>query len=167
MKNWNELLVHEIEDLYDAEKQLVKALPKLAKGASDPELKQAFEVHLAETEIHVQRLEQVANLLNKKLGEISCEGMKGLIKEGDGILKVKDGEPEIVDCALMGAAQKIEHYEIVAYESAIGLAEQLGLDQVADLLQQTLNEEVAASDKLAELNGEEVTDEEISEVAAG
>lgn len=167
MKNWNELLIHEITDLYDAEKQLVRALPKLAQGATDPGLKQAFENHLAETEIHVQRIEQVAKLLKKKLGEMTCEGMKGLIKEGDGILKVKDGEPEIIDAALMGAAQKVEHYEMVAYESVIGLAEELGLEQVAVLLQQTLNEEVAASEKLEELSGEEMADEEISEAAAG
>lgn len=167
MKNWNELLVHEIEDLYDAEQQLVKALPKLAKGAANPELKQAFESHLAETEIQVQRLEQVAKLLKKKLGEMTCEGMKGLIKEGDGILKEKAGEPEIIDAALIGAAQKVEHYEMVAYESAIHLAEQLGLDEVADLLQQTLTEEIAASDKLSELSGEDEELEDMSEVAAG
>jgi ferritin-like metal-binding protein YciE len=167
VKNWKELLVHEMADLYDAEQQLVKALPKLAEGASDPELKQAFENHLAETEIHVQRLEQAAKLLGKKLGQVTCEGMKGLIKEGDGILKVKDGEPEIVDAALMGAAQKVEHYEMLSYESLISLSEQLGLEQVAALLQQSLDEEVAASDKLAELSGEEEAEEEISEAAAG
>lgn len=161
MKNWNELLVHEIEDLYDAEKQLVKALPKMAQGAADPMLKQAFESHLAETEIHVQRLEQVAQLLGQELGSMTCEGMKGLIKEGDGILKEKQkAEPEILDAALTGAAQKVEHYEMVAYESAIHLADQLGLEEVAELLEQTLTEEMAASNKLSELAGEEESGED-------
>lgn len=167
MKNWNELLVHEIEDLYDAEQQLVKALPKLAKGATDPELKQAFESHLAETEIHVQRLEKVAKLLKKRLGEMTCEGMKGLIKEGEGILKEKDGQPEIIDAALIGAAQKVEHYEMVSYESAIHLAEKLGFEEVAELLQQTLTEEMAASDKLVELSGEGEIGEGLTAAAAG
>lgn len=164
MKDWNELLEHEVQDLYDAERQLIEALPKMAQKAASPELKMAFEEHTAETEIQAQRLEQVARILGiEDLGKITCEGMKGLIKEGEGILKEKDGDPEIIDFALIGAAQKVEHYEMVAYQSVIHLAEQLGLEEVADLLQETMNEEIAASDKLSELSGEEELDEEMDE----
>lgn len=154
MKNWNELLFHQIDELYDAERQLLEALHKMALGAGSPRLQRALGSHLAETEIHVERLEQAAQLLKLKLGRTVCEGMRGLIEEAGPRLE-EDGVPEIRDAALIGVAQKVEHYEMVAYESAIELAQQLGFGVAAMLLKKTLAEEVAVSRKLVELAGGE------------
>lgn len=150
------LLEHEIKDLFSAETQLVKALPKMAKAASDRELKEAFTSHLEETKVHVERLEQVADILGSTPRGKSCKAMKGLIEEGEETIK-EDGDPNILDLALIGAAQKVEHYEIAGYGTARSLAECLGLDDVVSLLQETLDEEGEADQKLTGI-AETVTD---------
>jgi len=147
-----ELLIHSIKDLYSAETQLVKALPKMAKAATDPDLKAGFETHLEETQTHVQRLEQVAELLGATPRGKSCAAMKGLVEEGEETIK-EEGEPSILDLALIAAAQKVEHYEISGYGSARALAEALGNQDVVDLLQLTLDEESATDEKLTAAAG--------------
>lgn len=144
------LYVHELQDLYSAETQLVKALPQLAKGANASELKTAFQEHLAQTKLHVQRLEQVLEGMGESTSGDKCKGMAGLIKEGRDLLK-QDGLPGVVDTALIAAAQKVEHYEISGYGSARTMANMLRLDDAADLLQQTLNEEKQTDERLTEL----------------
>jgi ferritin-like metal-binding protein YciE len=134
------LLAHEIKDLYSAENQLVKALPKMAKAASSEALQAAFKTHLEETKGHVSRLEEVAELLGTTPKGKVCKAMKGLVEEGSETIE-EEGAPIIKDLALIGAAQKVEHYEISGYGTARALAEALGLDDVVALLQATLDEE--------------------------
>jgi ferritin-like metal-binding protein YciE len=150
-----DLLVQEIKDLYSAEKQLVKALPKMAKAASTPALKQGIEKHLEETKGHVERLEQIATLLDASPRGKACKAMEGLLEEGSEVIG-EDGEDSIKDLALIGAAQKVEHYEIAAYGTARALAESLGMDEVAELLQTTLDEE-GATDKALTSVAEEIS----------
>jgi ferritin-like metal-binding protein YciE len=141
-----ELLVDEMRDLYNAETQLTKALPRMAKKASNPELKRAFETHLRETEGQIQRLQKIFEKLGKKPTGKKCAGMEGLIEEG----KEKMGEEmdeDTMDAALISVAQKVEHYEIAGYGTARTWAQQLGDEQTAKLLQQTLDEE-GKTDKL-------------------
>src|SRR5882672_2809111 len=141
-----DLLIEELKDLYDAEKQLVKALPKMAKAASNDGLKEAFESHLEETKGHVQRLEQAFQLLEEKAKSKPCEAMKGLIAEGQETMQEDFSEP-LLDSAIICAAQKVEHYEIAGYGTVCAWARSLGLEDVADLLDQTLAEEKAADEK--------------------
>jgi ferritin-like metal-binding protein YciE len=148
--NLRDALVDEIKDLYNAEKQLVKALPKMAKAASSDELRDAFETHLEETEGHVARLEQVFELLDEKPRGKHCAGMAGIVEEGSEKLQ-EDMEDTVLDASLIGAAQKVEHYEICAYGTVSAWAEALGLNEVAELLNQTLEEEKAADEKLTAL----------------
>ena len=136
----NVLLVQEIKDLYSAETQLVKALPKMAKAAANPKLKEGFTTHLAETKEHVTRLEEVAELLGASPKGKVCKAMKGLVEEGAETIE-ESGDPTIKDLALITAAQKVEHYEISGYGSARALAEALGHDDIVALLEATLNEE--------------------------
>ncbi|HVT98702.1 MAG TPA: ferritin-like domain-containing protein [Acidobacteriaceae bacterium] len=152
MKNENlrELLVEELKDLYSAENQLTKALPKVAKNASDPELKKAIESHLKETEGHVARLEQIFEKLEGSPRGKTCEGMKGLITEADERIK-EGGEPAVLDAGLIADAQRVEHYEISAYGSARTFANLLGEKEIARLLEQTLKEEKAADEKLTSI----------------
>ncbi len=140
------LLAQEIKDIYSAENQLVKALPKMAKAATSPELKEAFTTHLEQTKVHVQRLEEVAKLLEITPKGKVCKAMQGLVEEG-GEATEEDGEGMIIDLALIGAAQRVEHYEIAAYGTVRALAEALGLDKVVKILQTTLDEE-GNTDKL-------------------
>lgn len=149
------LLVQEIKDLYSAETQLVKALPKMAKAASDPELKKAFTDHLEETKVHVQRLEKVAKLLDASPKGKTCKAMQGLVEEGGEAIE-EEGDPSVKDFALIIAAQKVEHYEISGYGSTRALAEILGLDDVAELLTETVDEEGNA-DKLLTSIAERIT----------
>ena len=148
--NLREALVEEIKDLYNAEKQLVKALPKMAKGASSDELREAFESHLEETEGQVARLERVFELLDEKPRGKHCAGMAGIIEEGSEKLQ-EDMEDSVLDANLIASAQKVEHYEISAYGTAIAWAEALELSDVAQVLQETLEEEKAADEKLTAL----------------
>jgi ferritin-like metal-binding protein YciE len=145
-----ELLVDELKDLYSAETQIVKALPKMMKAAGSPELKRAFERHLEETRRQVERLNQIADNLDIKLTGKKCKGMEGLIEEGKEIME-EDLDENAVDAGLIGAAQKVEHYEIAAYGTARTHAQLLGLTKVARLLQQTLDEEGATDKKLTAL----------------
>jgi ferritin-like metal-binding protein YciE len=140
-----DLFDHEIADLYDAESQLVAALPKLAQAASNNELRSAFQHHLDETRDHVRRLEDIRGQIGSSLTE-QCDGMRGLIREGDEIV-MGSGDPAVKDAALISAAQRVEHYEIAAYGTARTLADELDLDEASDLLDQTLDEESNA-DKL-------------------
>jgi len=151
----HELMVDELKDLYSAENQLLKALPKMAKKASSPELKEAFTSHLKETEGHAKRLQQIAKLLAVDLGGKKCHAMEGLIEEGSEVLE-EDGPEAVIDSALIGAARRVEHYEMAAYCSTRGMAEELGSNQVAKLLEETTNEEEAADNKLKALGQDEI-----------
>jgi len=148
--NLRESLVDEIKDLYNAEKQIVKALPKMVKGATSDELREAFESHLEETENQVTRLERVFELLDEKPRGKHCAGMAGILEEGSDILQ-EDAEDVVMDAMLIAGAQKVEHYEITAYGTAIAWAEALGLSEVAQVLGESLAEEKAADEKLSAL----------------
>lgn len=146
----DELLEDELKDLYDAETQLVKALPQMAKAAESSDLRTAFEKHLEQTRVHMQRVEEICNDLKiKPLGK-TCVGMKGAIKEGEEVIQ-SDMESEPKQAALIGAAQRVEHYEIAAYGTARAHARQLGYLKAFDLLSQTLNEEKDTDQKLTQL----------------
>jgi len=144
------VLGESVRDLYSAESQLVKALPKMAKAASHPDLKTAFTAHLAETKVQAERLEKVCELLGVKAKGKTCKAMKGLVEEGSEIIE-EDGTPAAKDAALIEAAQKVEHYEIAGYGTCVTFANVLGLTEVAALLKETLNEEKAADKKLSAL----------------
>jgi ferritin-like metal-binding protein YciE len=141
------LYVDELRDLYNAENQLLKALPKMAKAASSEELKNAFEKHLEQTEMHVQRLEQVFEELDQTPKGKTCRAMKGLIREGSEILE-EEGDPSVLDAGIIVAAQKVEHYEIAGYGSVRTFAELLGQQKAVELLQTTLDEESEANELL-------------------
>ena len=145
-----ELLVDELKDLYSAENQILKALPKMAKAAGSPELKRAFERHLEETKRQVERLDQIGDQLDVRMTGKRCKGMAGLIEEGNELIQ-EDMDQDALDAGLIGAAQKVEHYEIAGYGTARTHAEMLGYTKVARLLQQTLNEEGATDKKLSQL----------------
>jgi ferritin-like metal-binding protein YciE len=147
-----EVLLDELRDMYSAENQLVKALPKLAKGAKNAKLKELFTKHLEETKGQVERLKQVfAHLEEKPTGE-HCEGMAGIVEEGKTALE-KDEEGASFDCGLIGAALRTEHYEIAGYQATISMAKTLGMQDVIDLLTENLNEEMAAAAKVTEAAG--------------
>lgn len=150
MNPLEELLVDELKDLYSAENQIIKALPRMAKAATSPELRRAFERHLEETRRQVERLDQIGEELEVKMTGKKCKGMEGLIAEGRELIE-EDLEEDALDAGLIGAAQKVEHYEIAAYGTARTHAEMLGFKKVAKLLQQTLNEEGATDKKLTQL----------------
>jgi ferritin-like metal-binding protein YciE len=143
-----ELLVAEIRDLYDAEKRLTKAIPRMAKKASNPELKTALTNHLKETEGQVRRLERVFRHLGETPRGKACAGMRGIVEEGDEHVAEDYGDPSLRDTMIIGSAQRVEHYEMAAYMGAISHARLLGLDEVKDLLEETLEEEEAADKKL-------------------
>jgi ferritin-like metal-binding protein YciE len=146
-----ELYIDELRDLYNAETQLVKALPKMAKASANDQLREAFENHLRETSEHVSRLEQIFEQLGEKASGKKCLGMEGLVKEGSETMK-EDYEDEIKDAAIIGAAQRVEHYEIAGYGTVRALAELLGEDEHVSLIEQTLEEEKKADEKLTELS---------------
>jgi ferritin-like metal-binding protein YciE len=145
-----DLLVEQIRDLYDAEKQLVRALPKMAKAAGSDELRQAIQDHLEETTNQVERLERVFQQLDKPAKGKPCKGMRGLIEEGGEALEEEAEEP-LGDLALIAAAQRVEHYEIAGYGTARAMAEHLGQNEVVELLEETEEEEKAADSKLTEI----------------
>ena len=148
--NLNELLVHELKDLYDAEQRLTEALPQMAEAAHNPELKQAFLTHYQQTKTHVDRLEQVFSRLNQDADRETCPAMKGLIDEGSHMIKAS-GDPATLDAGLIGAAQKVEHYEIASYGTARNHAIRLGFRDVAATLQMTLDEEGDADKLLTQI----------------
>src|ERR1700683_2921578 len=149
-----DLFIDELKDVYDAENQLVKALPKMAKAANSPDLKTAFEEHLTQTEGHVRRLEQVFNELDEPAKGKKCKGMQGLIEEGSEMMKELKGEEEVLDAGLISAAQRVEHYEIAAYGTLRTYPELLGEDEAVKVLEETLEEEKEADSKLTEIAGE-------------
>jgi ferritin-like metal-binding protein YciE len=145
-----ELYVDELKDIYSAENQLVKALPKMAKAATSDELRTGFEEHLEQTRGHVQRLEQIFKALGEKPTGKKCKGMEGLVAEGQEMMK-EDFEDDLMDAALISAAQRVEHYEIAAYGTVRTYAELLGEDEAVTLLEQTLGEEKETDQKLSDL----------------
>jgi ferritin-like metal-binding protein YciE len=166
-----DVMLEELRDLYSAENQLVKALPKLAKAAEDDQLKQAFADHLRETTGQVERLKQVFSMLEEKPGGKHCNGMEGLIEEGKEAIEEKE-EGEAYDIGLIGAAARVEHYEIAGYTAVIAMANGLGHEKVAALLEETLSEENTAREKLegkiqeliaSAAKSEDTEDEEVAE----
>lgn len=158
MGNLRETFVEELRDLFDAEKQLLKALPKLAKAAENEDLKAAFEQHLEETEGQIERLKEVFQVFEEEPRGKKCKGMEGLIEEGSEMI-----EEEAGDAALICAAQKAEHYEIATYGSLAAWAKLLGEDQAVELLEENLQEEKAADEKLTEIAEAVVNAEEEQE----
>lgn len=150
IENLRELLIHELKDLYSAETQLVKALPKMAKAASDEDLVEAFEEHLEQTKGQVERLERVFEMLDAKPTGKTCEAMKGLVAEGEETIS-EDATDDVKDAALIAVAQKVEHYEIAGYGTVRTFANLLGEKEVASLLQETLDEEGETDKKLTEI----------------
>jgi ferritin-like metal-binding protein YciE len=146
------LFVEELRDLYSAENQITKALPKMANAATSKELKQAFEHHLRETEGQIERLEQICRILGTNPKGKTCEGIKGVIDEGNSMLKDAE-QGSVRDAALISAAQRVEHYEMAAYGTVRTYAQQLGQSQCAKLLEETLEEEKAADHKLTSIAG--------------
>lgn len=144
--NLNDLFLNQLEDLYDAEIRITDALPKMADAATSQELKSAFKQHLEQTRGHARRLEQIFNRLGKEPKRETCEAMKGLIREGSEMISAK-GDPSVHDAALIAAAQRVEHYEMAGYGTVRTFAQHLGLNDVAQTLQQTLDEE-GQTDKL-------------------
>jgi ferritin-like metal-binding protein YciE len=152
IKSLEALLIDELKDLYSAESQLIKALPKMADAASNPDLKKAFEGHLVETRGHAERLEKAVKLLATTAGGKTCHAMKGLIEEGSEAIEA-DAPDSVRDANLIGAAQRVEHYEMAAYGCARAFALKLGKTDIAALLQKTLDEEGAANKKLTTIAG--------------
>lgn len=144
------LYIHELKDLYSAEQQLVEALPKMVEAANDQELKEAFSSHLKETKTHVKRLETIFKSTEFEPKGHKCGAMEGLIEEGEELIK-SEIEPRVLDAALVAAAQRVEHYEMAGYGTARAYAEKLGHRDAADILQETLNEEGAANQKLTRM----------------
>lgn len=150
LRTLHDLYVNELKDLYNAEHQLLKALPKMAKAASAPELAKAFTDHLAETEGQIERLETIFKELKVSPKGKKCKAMEGLLEEGKEVM-AEDADPSVMDAALISAAQRVEHYEMAGYGCVRTFARLLGFDSAADLLQETLDEEGTADKKLTEL----------------
>lgn len=150
LKNLEDFLIDELKDLYSAEKQLTKAIPKMIKAATSPDLKKAFEDHLKETNEHVSRLEKISEMIGRGLGGKKCSAMEGLIEEGEDIIK-EEMTDEVRDVALIAAAQRVEHYEIAAYGCARTYARLCGYEDIMEYLQETLDEEGNANEKLNEI----------------
>ena len=150
MGTLHDAFIDELRDTYDAEKQLTKALPKLAKSAHSPDLRSAFEAHLTETQGHVERLEEVFQTIDEKARGKHCDGIAGIIEEGKSIME-EDFDETTMDACLIAAGQRAEHYEMAAYGTLIAWARAMGHTEAADLLQETLDEEKAADEKLSAL----------------
>jgi ferritin-like metal-binding protein YciE len=149
-----DLFVHALSDIANAERQLTKALPKLARAATDPTLAAAFKSHLAETRVQIERIDQVVELAGVRLKRLKCAAMEGLVEEGDEVM-AEIAKGPVLDAALIGAAQKVEHYEIASYGTLIAFARHLGMENAIPLLQETLDEEKATDRKLTALAEEE------------
>ena len=150
MESMQDLYLHELKDLYSAEKQILQALPKMAEKTNHNELRRAFEEHKTTTEEHVRRLETIFDELGTKPGGKKCKGMEGLIEEGRELIE-EDADPDVRDAALIGAAQRVEHYEIAGYGTARTYARQLGFNNHVELLQRTLDEEGQTDERLTKL----------------
>jgi ferritin-like metal-binding protein YciE len=158
IETMEDLFLEQIEDLYDAEQRLVKALPKMAKAATSAQLRTAFEDHLQETKGHVERLETIFSQLDKKAKAETCAAMKGLVEEGEEVVDSIDASP-LRDAGLIAAANRVEHYEMAGYGSARTFAETLGLTEAASLLERTLEEEKQADAKLTKLAESMINDQ--------
>jgi ferritin-like metal-binding protein YciE len=150
MKNLSDLFEHEIKDLYSAEKQLIDALPNMVKASSDKKLQDAFSNHLEETKTQFERIKQICDMLNINPGNTKCDAMEGLIEECDSMIK-EDAKADVKDAGLIACAQRVEHYEISGYGTAVRFAKELGHTEIAKILQTTLNEEYDADNKLDKL----------------
>jgi len=157
-KTMQDLFIHALSDVYSAEKQLTKALPKLARASTNTELKTAFETHLEETQGQIQRIDQIVELSGIKLKRVKCVAMEGLVEEGQEQIEEIEAGP-VRDAALIGAAQKVEHYEIASYGTLAALAKQLGQNDAMKLLLETLAEEKATDEKLSLLAEQKVSQE--------
>jgi ferritin-like metal-binding protein YciE len=158
--------IHELSDMYNAEKQLTKALPKMAKAASSARLIQAFKTHYRETEQQIQLLDEVANLCGIKLKREKCEAMAGLIEEGSQVIKEVEEGP-VRDAMLIAAAQKVEHYEIASYGTLVALADKLGMEDAADILEDILEQEKDTDEKLNSIAEREVNDQAMQTYKSG
>jgi len=161
MKTLKDLFEHLLQDLYSAENQLIEALPKTAKNANNPKLKEAFENHLEETKGHKERLEEVFEILGLSSKEETCKAMKGLIEEVESFIK-EAGSEEVMDAGLIAQAQRIEHYEISGYGTLVQYAKELGHNDIAKKLQKTLDEEYNADNKLNKLAESRINENAIS-----
>jgi ferritin-like metal-binding protein YciE len=157
LNSLRDLYIEELRDLHDAETQLVKALPKMADAAFDGQLKAAFATHLGQTKVHVSRLEEIFQQLGEKPSGETCRAMKGLIEEGKMIIEA-EGDDNVRDAGLIGAAQRVEHYEMAGYGTARALARRLGENTASEILQQTLNEEREADELLTDIAETEVNE---------
>lgn len=166
LKDMHSLFIHQIKDLYSAEKQLTRALPKMAKAATHEDLRHAFEEHFKETESQIKRLDKVCEELDISPRGSKCAAMEGLIEESKELLE-EDVQPEVLDAALICAAQRVEHYEIAGYGCVRSLAQQLGMDDLAEELQATLDEEKKANKKLNELALGHINEEAMSASSSG
>jgi ferritin-like metal-binding protein YciE len=155
LNSLKDLYIEQLNDLYNAEQQLVEALPKMEKAASSDKLKKAFSEHLKETKEHVKRLERIFGQMDMEADGEACKAMEGLVEEGDEIIE-EDGDPAVKDAGLIAAAQRVEHYEIAAYGTVCAYAKLLEEDAAVELLQQTLDEEGQADKKLTRLAEEQV-----------
>ena len=157
VKTLKDLFIHSLSDVYSAEKQLTRALPRLARAATTPELRQAFEQHLEETQGQIERIDRLVENNELRLKRVKCVAMEGLVEEGrEQIDEIEKGA--VLDAALIGAAQKVEHYEIATYGTLCALAKQLGMDEAAKLLDETLQEEKATDQKLSKLALQQVNE---------
>lgn len=163
-KTLSDLFEDGVKDIYYAEKKIVKTLPKMAKAASDPELKAGFEKHLTESEEHVARLEQIFELMGKPARGKTCPAIDGILEEGSEIMEEFKGLPAI-NSGLTAAAQAVEHYEIARYRTLSGWAQALGMGEAAALLEQTLDEEMATDEALVKLSQQGMTDRAMDEAA--
>ena len=161
IKDLKSLLVHELKDLYSAETQIVEALPKMAKAANAPKLEKAFQAHLAESKEQVKRLEKIFDGLDYEPTGHHCKGMEGLLKEGEDMVE-EDAPDDVKDAGLICSAQRVEHYEIAGYGCARTFARLLGMDDVADTLQKTLDEEFATDEKLTRIAEESINQEAVN-----
>jgi len=160
IETMDDLFLNELKDIYDCEKKLVKALPKMAKAVTSTELREAFQNHLEETKGHVQRLEEIFQHLGEKASASKCEGIEGIIDEGEEMMDAIEPSP-LLDAAIIAAAQKAEHYEISSYGSCRTFAQELGRNEVVQLLDQTLKEEKQADKKLTQIAETRVNEDAI------
>lgn len=161
LNNLEDLLHHELQDLYSAEKQMLKALPRMTRAAFHDDLKAAFRANLRQTEMHALRLNKIAHKMDMHLGHHKCKGMEGLLKETTELIQ-EEGDENVLDAALIGAAQRMEHYQIAAYGTARSLASRLGMQEAAALLEDTLQEEQGADARLSGIAHGTVNDDALA-----
>jgi ferritin-like metal-binding protein YciE len=151
MDSFDKLYIDQLKDIYNAEKQLVRTLPRIAKASTSPELRSALEDHLEKTKTHVERLEEIFEEMGQRAAGKTCKGMQGLLEEGNELLEEDDADPKVLDAGIIMAAQKVEHYEIATYGSLRTLAQMKGDERAVELLQETLDEEKEADQLLTQL----------------